>query len=156
MNIEFKAPPGVWDTEPNYVKFKHSGLKCVIRRNDMGAWCGYVQLPKGKLLDQVQRAENRRRVCPIRKRIVKSSGYSAYALRGVAVHGGLTYCGKLRRNTGGIERGLWLGFDCAHYQDFVPKMAIFMQERHGQYRDMTYVIDETTSLAAQIKLLASG
>lgn len=154
--MKFEAPPGVWDKEPDYAKFNYMGLKCVVRRNGFGAWCGYVKLPPGKLLSTVKRIEQRREYNSFYRKMRGGIGYNAKVLRNVSVHGGLTYCGKLRRNTGGIERGLWLGFDCAHYQDFVPKMAGFMRERPGQYRDMTYVIDETTSLAEQVKLLSLG
>lgn len=154
--MKFEAPPGVWDKEPDYAKFNYMGLKCVVRRNHFGAWCGYVKLPPGKLLNAVKRIEQRREYNSLYRKMRGGIGYNAKVLRNVSVHGGLTYSGKLRRNRGGLERGLWVGFDCAHSCDFVPKMASLSLSDHGQYRDLTYVIDETTSLAAQIKLLASG
>lgn len=154
--MKFEAPPGVWDKEPNYAKFTHAGLKCVVRRNSFGAWCGYVKLPPGKLLNAVKRIEQRREYNPLYKKFRGGIGYNAKVLRGVSVHGGLTYSGKLRRNTGGLERGLWVGFDCAHSCDFVPKMASFSFADQSQYRDMTFVIDETSSLAEQVKILTLG
>ncbi len=31
-----------WETEPEKADFEAHGLKCEMRRNSGGAWCGYV------------------------------------------------------------------------------------------------------------------
>ena len=62
--VAFKTKPweraetyaaGPWDAEPyGYVEWTDAwtGLRCWISRNEYGSWCGYVRLPKGSpLLD---------------------------------------------------------------------------------------------------------
>jgi hypothetical protein len=68
-------------------------LACEMRRNSMGAWCGYVDVPIGHPWH--------------------GASYHEDALTAVDVHGGLTYA----RSSGDAWR---LGFDCAHAGDFMP------------------------------------
>lgn len=74
----------------------------------------------------------------------------------LTAHGGLTFAGH------GEDMGLpgfWLyGFDCAHagdMTDFVlPIPALARGLLRGTYRDVTYVMDECSNLAAQLAALA--
>jgi hypothetical protein len=34
--------PGPWTIEDDRVEFDHAGMKCLITRGPLGAWCGYV------------------------------------------------------------------------------------------------------------------
>lgn len=59
----------------------------------------------------------------------------------VTVHGGLTYADKHD------DGSFWVGFDCAHYGDLLPKSPI---RTGGVFRDKEYVLNELKSLTKQI------
>ena len=61
-------PSGIWDSEPDRAEFIHSGFACLLVRNDLGAWCGYVGVPESH----------------------RSFGLDYDAVE-VEIHGGLTY-----------------------------------------------------------------
>ena len=46
---EHDVPKGPWDDEPDKVQWVDptTGLDCLMHRNHMGAWCGYVGVPEG-------------------------------------------------------------------------------------------------------------
>lgn len=114
---------GPWNDEPDTLDFDHAGLRCAMRRNHAGAWCGYVAVPEGHPLNGKE--------------------YDALDVR---VHGGLTWSAG---NWPVEEAGLWwFGFDCAHLYDFCPKMD--SAYRDGVYRDAEYVKNECQQLAEQI------
>ncbi len=129
---------GPWDSEPDKIQYidEETGLPCIIRRNDMGALCGYVGVSKGhpyygKHWDEVN----------------------------PKVHGGITFTNKCQEDEHGIchkvESGedddvWWLGFDCAHAGDFVPRHSRLMNE-FEKYRDVNYVKDQISFLAKQLK-----
>jgi hypothetical protein len=150
---------GAWQSEPDKVVWvdQATGLDCMAHRNGSGAWCGYVGVPEG------HRAYGR--------------GYDDV---NVVCHGGLTYA-DLCAETQSPEHGLchipqagrpaevwWLGFDCAHWQDFCPAMAARLKEIRAKddkwadlfaepyrdfgehYRDLGYVVSEATALAHQL------
>ena len=146
-NIE-KWGPGPWADEPNRELWKSQGLDCLINRNAMGAWCGYVGLQKGH---------------PYYGRT-----YGDLELSGIdlEIHGGLTYseycageiCHPHDENEAPV---FWLGFDCAHAFDLCPSMHArrnydlswpkfgdgTLRER---YRDIDFVKAEVESLAKQL------
>jgi hypothetical protein len=118
-----------------------TGLPCQAKRNHSGAWCGYVGVPEG------HRAYGR--------------GYEDVP---AVVHGGLTFAGHWSD-----EGPWWLGFDCGHFMDRMPAMDARLREIHKtrpdfpdmpevmgwrqEYRDLAYVVDEVTQLAAQLAAL---
>lgn len=101
------------------------GYICNIRRNHMGAWCGYVFLPKGHKLygkhyDDVD----------------------------VEVHGGLTFSEEATHKK--TEQKFWVfGFDTAHAGDFVYGLGNMIPDREI-YRNKEYMINETNYLAEQL------
>ena len=132
-NYELRGP---WDREPDKVHWVHNGLDCLIVRGPLGALCGYVGIPEGHPMfghDEVD----------------------------VDVHGGLTFAGRCRP-TKDDARGVchpkegaaneivwWLGFDCAHIWDVMPKYkALSFQD--GSYKDLAYVKAEVERLAEQL------
>ncbi len=133
---------GPWDNEPeDRIAFvdADTGYHCLMLRNDNGAWCGYVAIPKTH-----------------RAAVNSGLNYEDYA---VTVHGSLTYADHC---TGDPKRGIchavphgeedaviWLGFDTAHGYDVVPGYAW----SDGVYRDKQYVRQEVLSLAKQLKAL---
>lgn len=135
---------GPWDKEPDRVEFQSSGFDCLMVRNGMGAWCGYVAVPRGH-------------------RFYKKH----YNDVDVSVHGGLTYADKCHGpvchipKPGRPDDVWWLGFDCAHSHDDVPSMmpgARFSldymakyPEGFKTYKDVEWVKREVRHLARQLK-----
>ncbi len=116
-------PRGVWDDEPDKITWIDSAskLNCMILRNSGGALCGYVGVPE-------------------------SNQYfgSSYNDVPVSVHGGLTYA-----DLDDKEVTWQLGFDCAHFCDYSPGRDIGRSEPKA-YKDIEYVKNEVTQLAAQL------
>ena len=106
--------------------FMANGYTCLIMRMPLGHLCGYVLLTEndvncGKDYDAIQLVDG--------------------------VHGGLTfseYCdGKY------LPKGYWIGFDCAHCSDLIPKASYELSNQ--VYRTMEYVKLELQSLTKQLK-----
>jgi hypothetical protein len=107
----------LWDNEPNYAFLYHNGFRCHVRRHSqLLSLCGYVSVLPGH------------------------PWYGKHYDDIVAdVHGGLTYSAK-------GEFGWVVGFDCAHFSDYVPGLTGW---NGGTYRDIDYVIAECKRLADQ-------
>ena len=131
---------GPWVGEPDIVEFieKQTGYLCTIKRNSMGAWCGYVDLPA-------------------RYYISEDSG-----LYEISVQGGVTYSdtwNKIISCVDGkdtVETTWRVGFDCAHAGDFSPGLTSpfgeipeYRQE-HEIYRDKFYAANQCVALAHQL------
>ena len=85
----------------------------------------------------------------------------------VDVHGGLTYAGRALLVEKEDEDDYWyFGFDTSHVGDYIPKLdkeikhflerisnilGIEIEEQENEYRDLEYVIKETSKLALDIK-----
>lgn len=130
---------GPWDSEPDRVDFEHAGLHCMVIRNDMGALCGYVGVPRGHAL-YMERCDD----------------------VSLDVHGGVTYAEKCAGHIchapgpGQPDDVWWLGFDCTHAGDTIPGLVGLRGERwwamflpDEAYRDMAYVSEQCRSLADQ-------
>ena len=100
--------PGPWDSEPeDRVEWRHRGFPCLAVRNSLGAWCGYVAVPPGHPWH--------------------GKGYDAID---ADCHGGLTFSDGCHPDSaichvpapGEPEDVWWLGFDCAHAGDHIPKL----------------------------------
>lgn len=119
---------GPWQSEPDLVEFEHAGFKCFLKRTmHLGAWCGYVAVPPGHPWEG-QRYDD-----------VEAD-----------VHGGLTFSAA--------QEGLWwLGFDCAHLNDFMPAVAALLgrdARAYEHYRTIDYARAETMRLAEQARAAA--
>ncbi len=99
-------------------------IECHIQRNKMGVWCGYTIIPNS--FPRV------------------ASELSSEIL----VHGGITY--ESKDDDGNIK----VGFDCGHFDDFVPLMlnipGVSDITFSGEYRNKEYVINEVNSMVEQI------
>ncbi len=114
-----------WEQEPDCIEWADppTGYPCKMLRNDNGAWCGYIGLPKGHPWYGVR--------------------YSDIYPR-PTVHGGLTFADHWSTD----DLRWWVGFDCAHYDDLFPNSPWeFDTER--VYRDADYVTAEVVNLALQ-------
>jgi len=140
-------PAGPWKDEPDRVEFEAYGFPCLITRQVTGHLCGYVGMPPGHPWH--------------------GQGYSADALDGVEVHGGLTYASACKGDVchvpkpGEPDNVFWLGFDMAHYGDFRPAdSGRFLPEvllgprEGGVYRDIPYVRAQCERLALQARARA--
>jgi len=103
---------GEWVEEPDKILFKYRNYECVIVRmfalqynGSMygGHLCGYVQVPE----DHPYFGKD-------------------YNDCDIDVHGGLTYSEKDEYNYLYLTHiGHWIGFDCAHCDDYCPSCEIF-------------------------------
>jgi hypothetical protein len=145
------APGGPWDDEPDKAQWVDgtTDLDCLIVRNHMGALCGYVGLPPDHPLH--------------------GKGYDD--VPDVDVHGGLTFADSCQEGAedgpgvchvpepGRPAKVWWLGFDCAHGFDIIPKMREFyagasFSYDHAAYKTFAHVQAEVTSLARQLAAAA--
>lgn len=131
---------GPWQAEPDKEQWQDAatGLACLVKRNCLGALCGYVGVPEGHPWH--------------------GKGYDDVDPE---VHGGLTYAGACQDGPDGStichvpgpgepEHLWWLGFDCNHGFDVAPAVAARGPHMpHETYRDLAYVKAECAALAAQ-------
>lgn len=130
--------PGPWDEECDRVEWRDdpTGLPCLAVRHHRSHWCGYVAVLPGH----------------------PWHGPDQNPDPDVLVHGGLTYSGFCDGDIchvpqpGEPDHVYWLGFDCAHAQDYSP--AGLTHFPGSQYRTLSYVQEECHSLAAQIMAAA--
>lgn len=142
---------GPWQSEPDRLEWHAHGFPCLAVRGPVGAWCGYVGLP--------------------RRHPLYGRDYDLAEEHGISAHGGITFGGFC----GGAichndpERVYWIGFDCAHYQDLSPALRATMRhiapeltKLHEKleldrvfgtevYRTLEFVRRETEELARQLK-----
>jgi len=132
-----RAGRGPWDDEPDKVRFRAHGLTCICWRGPLGAWCGYVAVPKGSILDRLDYSS-----CPIS---CNDTWCNHRPESLFSVHGGITFSGHR-------DGSLWyFGFDCSHYGDKVPALLSFYRTDHGDYYwTVDAVRRETAQLAEQI------
>ena len=123
---------GEWIDEPDELRFEHNGIKCLILRNDMGALCGYCQLPEGH------------------KYYEKDYNDILYE-----AHGGLTFSGD--REKLGLD-GFWIGFDCAHSHDITPSCESFLKQIRAslsnKIRDLAKILDSSPIFERTYKNMA--
>lgn len=152
--------PGPWQDEPDKEQWQDeaTGFACLIKRNPMGALCGYVGVPEGH-------PWHGSGYSPGWDEEVGNLSPALRLLTDVEVHGGLTYADSCQEGPedktichvpglGEPEPLWWFGFDCAHAWDLAPAMAA--RERgyapvslDDVYRDRAYVKAECASLAQQ-------
>lgn len=110
-----------------------NSITCFVMRNQMGAWCGYAQVPPEhpwRSLDDVE---------------------------GVSVHGGVSFFEETDMG-GEVQRAKWIGFDCGHCDDYQPAMETVMRKlikghralSSQVYRTFEYVVEEARNLAGEV------
>jgi hypothetical protein len=172
---KFTWGPGPWQHEPDKQQWPDpvTGLPCLmLRKEEMGHWCGYVGLEPGHPLYGIP--YNRCALSPTTCDPERSCDHSPEAL--LSVHGGLTFSGMCQEDPHGIchvaEPGeadtlWWLGFDCTHSGDLAPGMEATLRRigfarnplvasqlaylgTQDVYRDVRYVMRECQRLARQL------
>lgn len=148
--------PGEWQSEPDKVQWKdeETSYPCLAKRGPGGHWCGYVGVPPGHPAHGLDYDAVRD--------LFPGWGEDGY----LEVHGGLTYAGECQKgpeetsichipDPGEPDNVWWLGFDCAHSGDLVPKYGGEFRAAHGEsYKPLTYVRAETARLARQLLSMA--
>ena len=139
-------PPGEWLHEPDKVQYIiREGIQTFevcIKRGMNGALLGYVGVSKSHPL----------------------FGQSYHGLRGLRVHGGLTYSGELECAQGRSEWAIkpsphtthplhkgkvwWFGFHAGHDTDLVPTKAL----ANGKYVTMEAMREECRRLAEYLSM----
>jgi len=141
-----------------------TGYDCVIVRNHMKAFCGYVRVPEGhqffsKNYDHEIDAtwfQNMKLsdATPIIALMLQASSDDQSTIRldlAANVHGGITWANDYMPTADDRKPGeWWFGFDCAHAGDYVPGMPVGLS-LEGTYRDIDYVTAECEKLAAFLK-----
>lgn len=115
------------------------GYRAVIIKQPMGHLCGYVGISTSHPLH--------------------GFNYDDDEIPSLNVHGGLTYSGGESNYPISNDENLWwYGFDCAHHNDYVPKLAKRDPTlyTHTIYRDESYVTKECEELARQLKDIADA
>lgn len=115
---------GAWDHEDDFEEITASDLTCVLQRDRLGHWCGYVALPDKH---------------PWAKKTAESIKTSVY--------GGVKTVGTLD----GYD-GTFVGFACAEPGDLQPTMMKWKRETliSGIYRDFEFAKAEVEKLAAAV------
>lgn len=140
LNIVNKdnLPDGPWKYEGDRYSWTdyNTGYHCLIVRHSLyGHLCGYVHVPKDHPLHNVHYDDSR--------------------IEGLDVHGGVTFSEPLPE----LNNLFCLGFDCAHYDDYSPIMAmegfssLHLQPLAGEpknYKPVGYVIKECMRLVEQL------
>lgn len=111
--------------EPALCIFNHKGLTCVVVRNHILNYCGYVE----KLHD--------------------------IDLSKIEVHGGITFDGQLDHVSEELKGKAFIGFDTCHSGDLLigecsKSMWKWMLGNYGRYRSFRYVMEQTINLAEQL------
>lgn len=146
---------GEWAEEPDYVTWIYKGIRCLMKRNNMGAWCGYCQIPVGHAFDNPMKK--------IEMFGIELQNIENYSEWPIEVHGGLTYAERDK------DDRAWMGFDCSHSMDIAPGMEKtraftneLMKEKYpkiaevsdnifrGTYKTKEFVILECESMVDQM------
>ena len=102
---------------------EHNGVPYIIHIGPMGSLCAYVRIPDdhpwNPLVDKTK---------DIRGRVI-NVGYDDVPLD---VHGGLTFSVRISETKNlwpqGFTPGAWVGWDYAHYRDYVPKLDKYFND----------------------------
>lgn len=129
------AIPAPWRGEETALDFSHFGFPCIMRRNRMGAWCGYVGVDACHQFYEKDWGEI-----------------------DVSVHGGVTFASKAWWDD--QDTRWWIGFDCAHAGDYCPVNVLYGPGgrlftddpfHYEIYRDQEYVRKEVEGLVEQLR-----
>lgn len=161
---------GPWQHEPDKVHWIDpcTDMDCLIVRGPSGALCGYVAVAEGHPFFGVEYSQ-----CTSETPCLDFDGERDHWCRcgsspsdRLSVHGGITFAagcddeGDERRSIchvpqpGRPDEVWWLGFDTAHFRDYMPehyKRSPVLAGQKADYKDIAYVKAETESLARQLK-----
>lgn len=126
-----------------------AGLAFAILQHPIfGHLCGYVRVPKGHPMYAMATRKLWEHGYATRIYRAVRQAYRHPAFTALNVHGGVTFAAHHTHYR--MDRGLWIGFDCAHWGDNSPGMPSLLM-CGGVFRTPEFVRAECESLAQQIK-----
>ena len=135
--------------EPNWHVNQYKNVWYVIQRHkEYGHYCGYIGLPCSIDLSIGQYDEHGHEI--IEK--LHSPYYNKYCLDMIAVHGGVTYHGNPTGFNPNPNINLdWIGFDCAHSNDYVLSQGddTTWMGKPRTYKTLEYCKNECQSVIEQ-------
>jgi hypothetical protein len=111
---------GPWMNEPDELAFKYKGYPCLIQRQGMGHLCGYVDI-----------------------HLFHPFYTHHLETLDLYVHGGISYDRK-------INEYRRIGFDTAHYDDYLPNSATTFNSESSTYKTIDYVKKGLMQLVDQL------
>lgn len=114
-----------------------NGFRCVIARMPLGHLCGYVALKPNHPLYGKEYGGTYDE---------KTDEYTGSPVDVLDVHGGITYSEAELLDTKSVDTW-WLGFDCAHGQDFKDIPGLL---RGYPNKTIGYVYDQLDDLTKQL------
>lgn len=129
---------GPWQSEADALWYSEGGaLAAVLRHPEHGNLCGYVGVPPGHHAHGVGEPDK----LP-------------------EAHGGVSYTGEMPLlNTALSKKGWWwIGFDCGHAGDLIPKIHVgalaqvgmAISNKGNTYRDLRYVLQQVELLRRRL------
>lgn len=136
-----KWQKGEWDSEIDNLEWKEpkTNYQCAIIRHNIGYLCGYVKIPPGNILHNIEKY-TLIKVPEIWKKKLEDNEDMQEIRNLFFCHGGITY----DQNK---EEERWLGFDCGHSGDISPGSSRW---EDSEYRNIKYVKESCERLATQI------
>lgn len=137
---------GPWDFEPDLLEWRYRQerydgqkpveLDCLVVRGPVGALCGYVGVPSGHPAFGFRERELQDHL--------QAYDLLSYASLAEPIEHGIS-----RKSKPLFERTWWIGFDCAHAQDFSPGMDNGCMSM-SNYRGIGFARHFTEQLAVQL------
>jgi len=132
---------GPWSGELDKAVWVHNGVDCMIKRNALGAWCGYVGVKKGHHLFGVE--------------------YYDVNTGDTTINGELTYSAECHEEICHLadegDHVWWLGFDCCHSFNFYPGDTImnsmwrgYSHESLSRYVTQEQVVEMVNQMANDV------
>lgn len=168
--------------EGNRYEFTYIGYKCVLIRNHLQVWSGYVGVTPHHPLYGYNYSD----IVKVPKEILQSTvdidkigllDFMAFCLQkkkegipddeiqvsaALPVHGGLNYSRSTilldEDNTAQTEseKIWWFGFDCGHHKDLVPKFEFDIYKGESTYKTKEFVINELKTLVDKLIIFKFG
>lgn len=158
-------PDGPWNKEPDRVQFEHEGLPCLLIRNELGAWCGYVGVyidsPLFGICDSEIELPSHCEVNSFESSVEREDKLWLELPLPEDVPIDVNNIEEAIDNHVRVPLRVWFfGFDCCHYRDLVPGMGVLTKgiDKHmrGVYRDYKYVVQVCKDMAEAIRLIEHG
>jgi hypothetical protein len=140
LRISTSWPFGPPDTVVGHWVDSISHFPCLIRVGPLGALCGYVAVPPGHRWHGKGYAYCQK--CGQDYCWVHDADMQQFD-----VHGGVTFAGPADEEWGFAPEDWTVGFDCAHYFDYVPFVGI---GNPADLRSPEWVASEVSKLAHQL------
>lgn len=154
---------GEWTLEPDEKHWtdEATGMRCVVLRGPVGAWCGYVGVQHDHPAYGRSYFKSDYTIEEVLSGMAGRDAPTQLLVNNIEVHGGLTFASVTMRDE--PEGTFWFGFDCSHAGDFCPNYNDLKQLGAAtgwggkvEYRDLAYVMGQCVVLAKQLSVIANA